>query len=404
MILNSQQQEALDLVLTTDKNVFISGYAGTGKTVLLNDIVESLRKKGREVRVSAYTGLAAQHLDGTTIAKLLGLHLGKTINDWDEVDLERAEQNIEGVTDIIIDEVSMVSGDFLELVDRVLQHCTGRDEPFGGVRIIFGGDFMQLPPIRPQDEEYSWPWAFEYPEFPKSLAVYLTQCMRQSSSEEVACLNEYRQGILSARGKSFLDKLVGRKLDNPVDLYPFRKEVQDINSERLKSHPGKEQVYSTSFAPGRYRERFLRSIPVGEQVVLKPEVPVIILSNDPEGHFVNGSQGIVTRMRRDNVRVQLRNGDEVEVEHKCWKIKEPNGTIVGEAWGLPVQLGWAATIHRSQGMTLDAVKTDISRCWEPGQAYVALSRTRSLENVSLLAPVRKIKADPVALSYVNALF
>jgi len=404
MQLNEQQRETRNLVLNTDSNVFISGFAGTGKTVLLTEIVEALRNKGREVRVTAFTGLAAQHLNGTTIAKLLGLRLAKTVNDWCDVDLDRAKQNLQNVTDIIIDEVSMVSGDFLELVDRVLRFCVNDKLPFGGVRIIFGGDFMQLPPIQLKEESYCWPWAFEYPEFSNSLAVFLTQSMRQTAHREIDFLNEYRQGILSASGKSFLDQLVGRKLENPVDLHPKRKTVQQINQHRLETHPGEKHTYQTKFSPYTRKEQFLRSIPVGETVVLKPEVPVIILVNDPGERYVNGSQGVVTRLHRDSIRVQLRNGDEVELENKKWKITDTDGNSIGEAWGMPVQLGWAATIHRAQGMTLDAVTTDISRCWEPGQAYVALSRTRSLENVSLLRPVTHIKADPVALSYVNSLF
>ena len=404
MELNEQQREAKNLILAKDVNVFVSGFAGTGKTVLLNDVVETLRGKGREVRVTAFTGLAAQHLNGTTISKLLGLGLSTTINGWQDVYLETAQKNLKGVTDIVIDEISMVSGDFLELIDQVLRHCSGRDTAFGGYRIIFGGDFMQLPPIRAKEQGYCWPWAFEYPEFTKSMAIFLTQSMRQSSSTEVDLLNEYRQGILSADGKSFLNSLVGRQLENPVDLHPRRKTVHYINSSRLKRHNGEAHTYTTTFSSTMHKERLLKGLPIGESVVLKEGVPVIILVNDPADRYVNGSQGIVTRLGKEEVRIQLHNGNEVNIGQKRWKVAGADGSTVGEAWGLPVQLGWAATIHRAQGMTLDAVSTDISRCWEPGQAYVALSRTRSLENLSLKSPVQHIKADPVALSYVNSLF
>lgn len=405
MQLNEQQQQAQDLITRTRHNVFVSGFAGTGKTALLREVVRALRAQGRRTRTVAFTGLAAQHLGGTTISKLLALGLARSLRDMQRVDLDRAAKNLEGITDLIVDEISMVSGDFLELMDLVLRTALEKDLPFGGIRMIFGGDFMQLPPIRTDlDVPPTMPWAFEYPEFQKTMALFLTQSMRQSSLEEIDLLNELRQGQISPSGRDFLDGAVGRKLDNPVDLYPLRREVEAVNQAHLSNHPGHLCTYETTVQPLNQADVLLSHVPIGKAVHLKAGVPVIVLMNDPGGRFVNGSQGRILHLLRDRVVVELNDGNVVDVHPKRWEILGADGRSLGEVQGMPLQLGWAATIHRAQGMTLDAVITDVSRCWEPGQAYVALSRTTSLQNISLLRPVKKIAADPVALSYVNSLF
>jgi ATP-dependent DNA helicase PIF1 len=405
MQLNDQQQQARDLILKTGRDVFVSGFAGTGKTALLREVVRALRNQGRQVRVVAFTGLAAQHLGGTTISKLLALGLSRSLRDMKRVNLERATRNLRLVTDLVVDEISMVSGDFLELMDVVMQLARSDDRPFGGVRMIFGGDFMQLPPIHTDlDTPPTMPWAFEYPEFQKSMAIFLTQSMRQTTLEEIDILNQFRQGHISQLGRDCLNSMVGRKLDNPVDLYPLRRDVEAINKARLSRHPGDLQIYPTTARPVDQQDLLLSHVPIGKAVELKVDVPVIVLMNDPWARFVNGSQGRVHRLFRDRVVVELNSGNLVEVPHKRWEILGTDGNLLGEVHGVPLQLGWAATIHRAQGMTLDAVVTDVARCWEAGQAYVALSRTRNLHNVSLLRPVTRISADPVALSYVNHLF
>lgn len=406
MFLNTQQREARDLILRTSHNVFVSGFAGTGKTHLLREIVRVLRQEEhKQVRVVAFTGLAAQHLQGTTIAKLLGLGLCRKVGDLHKVDLDRATHNLKDVSHIVIDEISMVSGDYLELIDEVCQQGTGNPEPFGGIRMIFGGDFMQLPPIQTENEAPAkMPWAFEYGPFQEAMAVFLTRSHRQTDEKEIELLNEFRQGIISPAGKKYLDAAVDRPLENAVDLFPYRKDVEKINQEKLAKHPGKLYAYQTKGTPWDKEDMLLQNVPVGKKVELKEGVPVIVLTNDPGGKFVNGSQGIVRALYDAAATIELNNGHMITVHPRVWEILNPEGKMLGQVRGMPLALGWAATIHRAQGMTLDAVSTDISKCWEPGQAYVALSRTRSLDGISLRSKVERIKADPVALSYVNNLF
>jgi ATP-dependent DNA helicase PIF1 len=401
--LNEEQNAAYQLALQTSDSLFLTGFAGTGKTVLMRTILHALKGKGRETRVAAFTGLAARALGGSTLAKLLGLGLSKGPGDFADADLGRAEENLDGITDLFIDEISMVSGDYLALVDQVLQTVIGRAEPFGGLRLIVGGDFMQLSPICKRGEKYTWYWAFEYPSFRYLLPTFLKRSMRHQDAREAGILNEWRQGIITERGLAQFQDMVRPGAPGAVDLYPRRKEVEVINQTRLDATSGRSMIYTTVFDPDHQVDKLLNHIPIGKRVELKRGVPVIILVNDPKGHFVNGSQGHVEYLDPSAARIKLHCGKDVWVPFKTWHIADSVDKVVGRVEGMPVQLGWAATIHRAQGMTLDSVVTDVSRCWEPGQAYVALSRTRKLSDIALLSPVRRIRVDPVALSYVNAL-
>lgn len=401
--LTPRQQKAHRLALETRENLLITGSAGTGKSAVLTRIIHDLRRRGKVVRVAAFTGLAAQHLKGTTLAKLLGLGLAKRIEDLDRCfNLERAERNLLEVTDLIIDEVSMISGDFMGLLDRCLQLATGEQEPFGGVRVIFSGDFLQLPPIRGEREpEFRTKWAFQHPLFQTVIPVVLTESMRQQDARDIRILADLRRGYISPEAKEALGAACGRRLEKPTELYPINRIVHQVNSARLESHPGSLRTYTTYFSPRHLGNEFLGSVPVGSSVELKEGVPVIVLMNDTLNRFVNGSQGTVLSCEWQSCQVQLRNGRRVEVKRKLWTIEDGVGNPVGTVDGMPLHLGWAATIHRAQGMTLDTVQTDVANCWEPGQAYVALTRTRSLEHLSLLRPVTELKVDSEALAYME---
>lgn len=402
MELSNEQRYALQILIERiHHNIFLSGFAGTGKTTILRQFIHHLRSAGHNVRVAASTGLAALHLEGITLAKLLGLRLAKSVDDFEQVSLYQARLNMRGVRTLILDEISMLSGDMLELVDYVLQAVMENEKPFGGVRMIFSGDFLQLPPVGTKGVKLKYPWAFEYPEFSQSLVVFLKEPHRQAG-DDADFLNELRQGILTPAGKILLGEMSERELPEATFLSPRRDQAAKINSERLKGVSGQLFYIPTECDRPEFRKEAQNQIPVGDQVLLKKDVPVIILTNDPNGQFVNGSQGRVKDVWRKSCRVILAGGKEVMVSLKTWEVFLPGNELV-RFTGLPIQLGWAATIHRSQGMTLDAVSTDLDSCWEPGQAYVALSRTKSLKNVSLTKVPREVKVDPVALSYSNHL-
>lgn len=405
-ILNKEQQEALDIALGTRDHLFITGDAGTGKSLLLEKIIKGLRKKRKKVRVASFTGLAALRLRGSTLARLLGTGLAKRVEDLKgaNMDFDRAAENLDGVTDMVVDEISMTSGDYVHLMDKVMQEATGESEPFGGIRLISCGDFMQLPPVRhSRDPEFNHKWAFESPLFGLSRVISLTQYMRQGEDRDVRILGELRHGIISDEGRRVLDEMVGRELVNPTELYPINRTVHMVNQKRLEELKGRSKRYLTHYSPERLKKHFIDQVPIGEEVVLKVGAPVIILANNPSAGYANGSQGVITHMDWEHVEVRLSTGRHVEVQRKVWQIDDVKGESMGEVSGLPIHLGWAATIHRAQGMTLDAVKTDVSSCFEPGQAYVAMTRTRSLDHISLTSPVKEFQVDPEALAFTRGL-
>lgn len=403
--LTSEQRRAHHLALSSRENLLITGSAGTGKSAVLGRIIHDLRRKGHKVRVAAFTGLAAQHLRGTTLAKLLSMGLARRPGDLDRYfNLGKAQRNLFEVTDLVIDEVSMISGDYLELLDRALQLAMDEHEPFGGLRVIFSGDFLQLPPVRGRREpEFRVKWAFQHPLFSSVVPVALTESMRQRDEQDVRVLQSLRRGEISPEARETLDAAVGRQLEKPTELYPINRLVHQVNATRLEQHEGDRFHYDTYFKPRHLGNDFLGEVPIGSRVELKKGVPVIILTNHSLGRYVNGSQGVVEYLGWQSCHVRLRTGKRVEVKRKLWTIEDAAGKVIGTVDGVPLHLGWAATIHRSQGMTLDAVQTDLGRCWEPGQSYVALTRTRSLENLSLLSPVKEIKVDPEALNYMESI-
>ncbi len=402
--LTERQRLAWEWALGTEKNLLISGFAGTGKTALVQKIRADLEERGRKVCTTAFTGIAAQKIEGITVSRLLGLGLAKSVKFTGNVNWDGAHRNLEGVTDLILDEVSMCSGDFLELVDYALQRVRGVGRSFGGIRMIFAGDFLQLPPVRtPSDPEPHWKWAFQYPEFRHCHGIFLNESMRQKDPTEVRLLNEFRRGTISEGGQRFLEAAVDRPLSNPAELHGRREAATRINEAKLAALEGSSRCFTTLFDPSSKKEWFLTQVPINEDIKLKVGAPVILLANDPRDQYANGSQGIIERLRFDHVEVRMSNGKLVSIEYKQWSIGSPIGHRYGTVEGLPLQLGWATTIHRAQGLTLNEVRADIASVWEPGQAYVALSRTTSLDQLSLVQPVHKIKVCPEVLEFTDQL-
>ena len=417
MQLTSGQNKALRLALTTRDPLFITGSAGTGKTVVLQQIVEKLRAAGQNVVTTSFTGLAALQLQGTTLSRLLGLGIAKRRTDLTQ-DLhrvsERAAVNVGNAEVLIIDEVSLMSGDYLELVDFVLRMALGVAEPFGGLRVIFCGDFLQLPPIRGyRDPEFKTRWTFQYPAFREATPVVLTESMRQEREVDLQLLNELREGRLTKLARLFMEAAVGRKIEGAVELHPRNEAVREINERELKKLPGTMQMYCTRYESDEARQALSKSLPIDDALSLKVGAPVIVMVNQPARGYYNGTQGRVVGLSQEEVKIQTDDGLRTVVPHE-WKAdlgENPDrlARMTGQtrryasAWGMPLKLGWAATIHKSQGLTLSKVRADVARCWEPGHAYVALSRATSLLDVSLTRPFKKIVADPEALAFMRSL-
>jgi ATP-dependent exoDNAse (exonuclease V) alpha subunit len=401
----------------TRDSLFITGSAGTGKTVVLHAIVDRLRAAGRNVLTTAYTGLAALQLQGMTLSRLLGLGLAKRWEDLTDLSrtLAKAEANLDKVTDLVIDEISLLSGDYLGLVDQVLREVRGTHLPFGGIRTIFCGDFLQLPPVRDKrDPEFEIKWAFQYPGFKIAKCVQLTQSMRQEREVDLRLLNELREGRLTNLARLFMEAAVGREVHHAVELHPRNASAEEINQARLAALPGTPRRYTVTYDTEESRVAFGSSLPIPDQLWLKEGAPVIVLVNQPGLGYYNGTQGRVISLEPSSALIETAEGKRLTVLRHEWKVdlgeeESPLRRLtghkrrMGSAWGLPLKLGWAATIHKSQGLTLDRIRADVSKCWEPGHAYVALSRATNLTEVSLVAPFKRVLADPEALAFTKSI-
>jgi ATP-dependent exoDNAse (exonuclease V) alpha subunit len=411
MRLTQGQERARRLALTTSASLFITGSAGTGKTVVLRQIIKDLTAAGQNVVTSAFTGLAALQLEGSTLSRLLGLGIAKRKSDLRGSLFHvrmRTEENLGNADVLVIDEVSMLSGDYLELVDSVLRMALNKDKPFGGLRIIFCGDFLQLPPVKGyQDPKFRIKWAFQYSAFKKVRSIVLTEGVRQGRSDDLNLLNEIREGRMTNLTKLFIQASVNRWVEGAVELYPRNKEVQEINRDRLEELRGVSQTYAVKYESLEACESMSKALPINARVELKVGAPVIVMANEPKIGYCNGTQGRVVDMEPERVTIKTLSGQILPVIPHVWKMDlgygDSSSRSCGHAIGMPLKLGWAATIHKSQGLTLERVRTDISGCWEPGHAYVALSRATSMLNVSLVCPFKKVLADPEALRFTQSL-
>ncbi len=402
------QEKVLELSESTNDSLFITGPGGTGKTWVINEVISRLQKRGRKVKKAAYTGLAAQHIGGTTLARLLGLGLAKNCGEVRDPysTMGTIEKNLDKVTDLVVDEVSMLSGDYLEMIDELIREALGKEnEPFGGIRVLYSGDFLQLPPIfTSQDASPEKAWAFQYGPFQEAQVVQLVKSMRQSRAMDVHILNQFRQGEMDfGAGLEFLELAQGNSVEDATELHTHNVVVDEINHRKLQELPGRVYHYQTGYQPARRRSSMVSHVPIGEEVTLKIGAPVIVLVNKPESGYYNGTQGKVVSCSRNAVRIEVKGKGTRRIRLHTWEVSMGESRPPGQVTGMPLKLGWAATIHKSQGMTLDRIRTDLSKCWEPGHAYVALSRASDLENVEIIKPPVKFHTNPLALAYVQSL-
>ncbi len=386
------QAEALD-ILKTGASVFLTGEPGSGKTFVTNAYVRYLKKARVDVAVTASTGIAATHLGGMTIHSWSGIGIAKSLSDWDVDRIasnERIAKRVERTTVLVIDEISMLDGKTLDCVDRVCRAVKRREEPFGGIQTVFVGDFFQLPPISREGELPSQ-FAFSSRAWTavSPLVCYLSEQYRQEDKiflDILACL---RRNQLSPLHCAHLDK---RCLADPATLskdtpklYSHNVDVDRINSTELERIAGPVERYDMTFA-GRasLAEQLKRGCLSPEQLFLKKGASVMFTKNSPSGSFVNGTLGMVIGFDEDSNYpvVKTRNGRTIVAEPTEWSIEE-HGRILAKISQIPLRLAWAITIHKSQGMSLDAAYIDLKNAFVEGQGYVALSRVRTLAGVYL---------------------
>ena len=393
------QGEALE-ILKLGNNVFLTGPAGSGKTHTLNTYIKYLKDAGVEgIAITASTGIAATHLGGMTIHAWSGLGIRDKLNEQDIDELEERSylwKRYENAKILIIDEVSMLHHFRFDLVDKLCRSFKRVfDKPFGGLQVILCGDFFQLPPISRQGEQ---PAKF----IPESNAwkqmdlkiCYLEEQYRQSDDNLLSILNAIRRNEMEEGLFEYLEKAqdTERMLDLPeqagkfaTKLFTHNVDVDTVNLTELKKVKGESRSFSMTSSGSRgIVETLKKSCLAPEHLHLKVGAKVMFVKNNYDKGYVNGTLGEVVGYDTSGFPiVKTHSGKDVVAIPDSWRVEE-EGKVKGELIQLPLRLAWAITVHKSQGMSLDAAEIDLSKSFVPGMGYVALSRVRSLDGLKLL--------------------
>lgn len=416
--LSTEQKRCFDAAMS-GQNLFISGPGGVGKSFVLKQIIEEFRARSHKFRIAASTGVAALNVGGSTIHGLLGTRLAGNIKEAKEYlgtnAMQKAQYRLNFIKTIIVDEVSMLSGDYITMMDFWLQQVRSNQEPFGGVQIIFCGDFLQLPPVE-KGPAPEYRFAIDSPSWERAQlqTIDLIRSFRQEDQTFVNALNRVRFGEYTKDIRKIFRPCIGRELEEPTHLVATNKEADQINFDKLREHKGEEFYAKPQFAfftkyPKGVKEKMVRNSLTDSPLCLKIGVPVLLLKNHKEGMYVNGSRGIVKSVSQgkdgeiSSILVTLDTGVDAIVEKEEWEQVDGDQRVQAVMTHFPVRLGWALTIHKSQGLTLDNVEIDLSRGFACGQAYVALSRMRSLEGLALTIPICPsiVKAEPRLVEFYD---
>ena len=404
---------AEQFVLHTQKNLFLTGRAGTGKTTFLQNVLKKTKKK---YVIVAPTGVAAINAGGVTIHSMFQFPLTAFTPDSNFVDLNLAT-NRRGLAKhlrfrrekakllreldlLVIDEISMVRADLLDAIDFALRKVRGISQPFGNVQLLVIGDLFQLAPVvKPPiwnilQKYYKSPFFFDAQSWYRSqpLTIELTKIYRQTNLEFINILNRMRYGHSTPEDVYRLNQnyrtnevFGGHKF---ITLTTHNVKADRINQEQMAALEGKEYLYKAEIT-----DLFNNSAyPVEETLRLKVGAQVMFIRNDPDGRYFNGKLAEVVKTSKKSIEVELEDGDILEVDQVTWDNKkyeinqetnEIEAQVLGSFSQYPLRLAWAITVHKSQGLTFDRMVVDLGDTFSPGQAYVALSRCTSLDGLVL---------------------
>jgi ATP-dependent exoDNAse (exonuclease V) alpha subunit len=415
--LGEEQRQIFEVLNTTMQSAYITGKAGTGKSVLLQYFVANTAKNAVVV---APTGVAALNVSGQTIHSFFRL-------SWDTQDTTKItvgyklKELLRHVDTIVIDEVSMVRADLIEAINKKLQVARNNDLPFGGVQIIMFGDLYQLPPVvtdgelqRFFDHNYGGIYFFNAPALQelKYEKYELSKIYRQKDKNFIELLNQIRLGKVSEQTLEEINKRVTEPPEEGgyITLAGHNDTVTQINHSELSKLEGREMTYQATIT-GDLNEK---SYPTEKLLRLKVGAQVMLLKNDKQkpSRWVNGTLGIVTQLTEDVIRVNI-NGVEHTVPKETWESvryyynpeeRKLEKEVVNTFTQFPLRLAWAITIHKSQGQTYQTVAIDVSqRAFAHGQMYVALSRCQTLEGIYLKSPIKRedVIVDPKVIEFMS---
>jgi ATP-dependent DNA helicase PIF1 len=380
---------ALEIMLSGE-SVLLTGPAGAGKTFVLNQFIRFAKAEGKHVSVTATTGLAATHLGGTTIHSWAGIGVQDHLPNGFAEHIAKGRREIIEKTDVlIIDEISMLHDFRLDMVDEVCRLVRKKDEPFGGIQLIMSGDFFQLPPINRGDSRAggfvvnSKVWQELDP-----VICYLQEQHRQDDETLLEILDAIRAGdvrrhhaeTLLARAEVYPDEF-----ELLTELHTVNIDVDKLNDLKLAELDGDEITYSqTTTGSEGYLESLQRSVLAPAALKVKKGALVMAVKNSAERKYVNGSLGTVIDFEpyTEYPIVEFKNGKVVSMVPDTWELRDGDKKRASISQ-IPLRLAWAITVHKSQGMTLDAARIDLRKAFVEGMGYVALSRVKNLNNLYL---------------------
>ena len=410
---NKELELAIKFIEKTDRNLFITGKAGTGKTTFLHKIKgESLKR----MVIVAPTGVAAINAKGVTIHSFFQMPFGpilpNQITNSSNQQRKFSKTKIDIIRSldlVIIDEISMVRADLLDGIDQVLRKYKDRNKVFGGAQVLMIGDLQQLSPVvKPNEwsllqQHYSSVYFFSSKAFQESntVSIELKKIYRQDNEEFIAILNEIRNDSLSEKSEQILNKRYNpdfepQKNDGYITLTTHNRRADAINTielEKLK----KKSVFFKAIVSGKFNEN---AYPNSEKLELKVGAQVMFIKNDssPEKRYFNGKIGKITMIDDDTIYVKCPNDDaEIETKKETWEninysineeTKEIKEDVTGAFSQIPLRLAWAITIHKSQGLTFERAIIDAESSFAHGQTYVALSRCTTLEGIVLKTQIK----------------
>lgn len=385
------QDEALS-ILKTGANVFLTGSPGSGKTHTINTYVAWLRARGVEPAITASTGIAATHLGGQTIHSWSGIGIVPVLTDMDLdriLSKEHVVRRIQKARVLIIDEISMLSNDTLNMVEKVVREAKRIDLPFGGLQIICVGDFFQLPPVKKGSKESIFAFQSEAWKRSHMLTCYLEEQYRQDDGSLLNFLTSVRDGVVDESHHELMQTRYTPSREETSDipeLYTHNVDVDRENERRLEELPGAPYVYSMDKVGGEVlRDALARGCLSPELLTLKEGAVVMCTKNNQVQGYANGTIGVVTHFEQGTNYpvIETRDGDTITITPAEWAVEE-EGKVRAKITQIPLKLAWAITIHKSQGQSLDAARMDLSKVFEYGQGYVALSRVRTLDGIHIM--------------------
>lgn len=402
------QDQALD-ILKTGANVFLTGEPGAGKTHTINTFVNYLRDCDVDMAITASTGIAATHIGGMTIHSWSGIGIKTNLDkyDFDKIaSSEYVSKRVRRTKVLIIDEISMLSMNMLDMVDMVCREIKQNDEPFGGIQIILVGDFFQLPPIIRRDtghkkqnlllgeKEGSGIFAYDAGAWGRAQLVvcYLGEQHRQDDKSFLSVLSAIRANnfteahhkLITARQIDHED--MPEETEKITKLFSHNFDVDRVNDMELAKIEEEVKIFRMS---GDGNDKIVETLKKGclspENLELKIGAVVMCTKNNQKEHYVNGTLGVVSSFDEFSGYpiIKTKNGHNITVAPMDWSVEE-NGKIRAQITQIPLRLAWAITVHKSQGMSMDAAVMDLSQVFEYGQGYVALSRVRRLSGLYLL--------------------